>query len=279
MHLDVTTMMGFYNDDPLGAVVRRLLVPRLTSRWRSVGRDRILGLGYATPLLTPFRDDADATLAFMPAAQGVVGWPRQVPFRSALIDDAKLPLPDSSVDRIVAMHFLEHCDRVRDVIAEAWRVLSPEGTLFIVAPNRRGAWASFDTSPFGHGRPYSRGQLEALLVEARFVPEYWGTALAMPPVRNRLVLRSAVSWERAGLRLWPALAGVVLVEARKTLRAPAGTAPSPVLLRQPAYVRGARTARTAGPKLRTCDATRDRAITALAGRSFQCCRHGLLPVG
>jgi len=87
--------------------------------------------------------------------------------------------------------------------------------LLIVVPNRRGIWARLDTTPFGHGRPYSRGQLERLLTEALFTPMEWTSALYMPPVDRQWLVRWATVFERIGARLWPGFAGVIIVEARQ----------------------------------------------------------------
>jgi hypothetical protein len=94
--------------------------------------------------------------------------------------------------------------------------------LLIVTPNRRSVWARIDATPFGHGRPYSRSQLERLLVESLFTPVSWGTALHMPPINRGIFLKSAYVWERLGRTLWPAFGGVLLVEARKEVMAPIG---------------------------------------------------------
>jgi hypothetical protein len=51
-------------------------------------------------------------------------------------------------------------------------------------------------------------------------PIEWGAALHLPPIDNKLVLRSAMTLERLGARLTPAFAGVLLVEARKELASP-----------------------------------------------------------
>jgi hypothetical protein len=48
------------------------------------------------------------------------------------------------------------------LLREVWRVLAPNGRLLAVVPNRRGLWARIDTTPFGHGRPFSRGQVTHL---------------------------------------------------------------------------------------------------------------------
>jgi len=43
----------------------------------------------------------------MPAAQGVVKWPSQMPTLTALVEELELPLPDAAVDRVLLVHALE----------------------------------------------------------------------------------------------------------------------------------------------------------------------------
>jgi hypothetical protein len=84
-----------------------------------------------------------------------------------------------------------------------------------VVPNRRGLWARMDTTPFGHGRPYSRSQINQLLRETWFTPTGWSEALYVPPIARGWFLRTAVAWERTGATLSAPFAGVHLVEATK----------------------------------------------------------------
>ena len=114
-----------------------------------------------------------------------------------------LPLPDASVDQLLCVHCLEVAERAGPLLREMWRVLAPEGRLLLIVPNRRGLWARFDTTPFGHGRPYSRGQLERLLTDALFTPLEWTSALYMPPLDRQWLVRWATAFERIGARLWP----------------------------------------------------------------------------
>jgi len=44
----------------------------------------------------------------------------------------------------------------------------------------------------------------------------------LPPLQNRVLMRFATTIERLGQRWWPALGGVLLVEAEKKLYAAAG---------------------------------------------------------
>jgi hypothetical protein len=94
-------------------------------------------------------------------------------------------------------------------------VLASGGRLLTVVPNRRGVWARTDTTPFGHGRPYSRSQINQLLRETWFTPTGWSEALYVPPVDRGWFLRSAPAWERAGASVSAPLAGVHLVVATK----------------------------------------------------------------
>jgi SAM-dependent methyltransferase len=213
---DVVELRDFYAR-PLGGIVRRMLTQRIRARWRSAQGCQVVGLGFAVPYIGMFRGEAARLAALMPANQGALVWPSSGRVLSVLTDEGSLPLPDASVDRMLCVHCLEVAERAGPLLREMWRVLAPEGRLLIIVPNRRGVWARFDTTPFGYGRPYSRAQLERLLADALFTPLEWTSALHMPPVDQHWLLRWATAFERLGARLWPAFAGVVMVEARKEL--------------------------------------------------------------
>ena len=221
MALDVTDLRSFYGT-PLGRVARRILGRIVRTRWANCGGMSVLGIGYATPFLPVFRDEAVRVLAFMPAEQGVVNWPEDGPNASAIVETTMLPLPDSCIDRVLVVHALEMSDRPHDFLSEIWRVLAPGGRLIAVAPSRRGLWARFDRTPFGHGKPYSRAQLRELLRETLFQPENWAEALYIPPFEGRLLLRLAPAFERIGERFSLPGGGVHLVEATKQLYRPVG---------------------------------------------------------
>ena len=101
------------------------------------------------------------------------------------------------------------------LLREVWRVLASGGQLLAVVPNRRGLWARMDTTPFGHGRPYSRSQITSLMRDAWFTPVSWSEALYIPPIQRGWFLRSAVAWERVGATLSAPFAGVHIVDATK----------------------------------------------------------------
>ncbi len=214
MSIDVIDLRDFYSQR-LGIVARRLINRAIRQRWPEAEGQRVLGIGYPTPYLGLFREDAERCLAFMPAAQGVLKWPTARPALAALVDELSLPLPEAAVDRILLVHALEMSDDPEALLREVWRVLAPSGRVIAVIPNRRGVWTRTDTTPFGHGRPYSRSQITQLLRQTWFTPTAWGEALFMPPVAGGWFLRSALMWERLGAALSLPFAGVHLVEATK----------------------------------------------------------------
>jgi SAM-dependent methyltransferase len=214
MFLDVVDLRSFYAQ-PLGAVARRLVLQAIRKRWSDTNGLSVLGIGYATPYLGLFRERGERTFAFMPAAQGVVQWPSAAPTLAALVDETALPLQDSTIDRVLAVHALEMTRNAPEMLKEIWRVMAPGGRLLLIVPNRRGPWARMDSTPFGQGQPFSRSQLVSLLREAFFTPVGWHEALWMPPVSRRWLLRAAPAWERAGAALSLPFYGVHIVEATK----------------------------------------------------------------
>jgi SAM-dependent methyltransferase len=254
MWIDVSDLHAFYGD-LLGQMTQRLLRQRLRALWPSVRGETVLGLGYATPFLLPFREEAARTLAFDPAGQGVVRWPREGRNLAALVDENDLPLADRSIDRAILVHALECAEHVRPMLREVWRVMADGGKLIVIVPNRTGLWAQFESSPFSHGQPYSTGQLGRLLRANMFTPLAEARALYVPPVRSRMLLRMAPTLERFGDRWIGRFAGVSIVECSKQLYAMTGLVEA-----QPAI-------RMARPRLRIAAAREDNLPPPSAARS------------
>jgi SAM-dependent methyltransferase len=214
MSTDVVDLRSFYVS-PLGHVARRFIGRAVLRFWSDVRGARLVGVGYAVPYLTLLRAGAERSLAFMPATQGVVNWASEGGSASALVDPLLLPLDDASVDRVLLVHAIESSENAEELLAECWRVLAPGGRLMLVAPNRRGLWARVDGTPFGHGRPFSRSQLEKLMRATLFAPENWAEALFTPPLQSASVLRSAAVWEKVGSGLGLPFSGVHVIDATK----------------------------------------------------------------
>src|SRR5918997_1079627 len=104
MYTDAIDLREFY-ESSLGQVARRMIRRRVRELWPDVRGQVVLGVGYAAPYLRPFRDEAE------------------------------LPLPDMSVDRVLLVHGLECTEQLRPMMREIWRVMAGGGRLLVVAPN------------------------------------------------------------------------------------------------------------------------------------------------
>lgn len=228
MRVDVLALQRFYAS-PLGEVVRRAASRRLAALWPYTEGLDVLGLGYPTPYLERFRAGARRTVTMMPAAQGAEPWPADRVL-TTLAEDTRLPFMDAVFDRVLLVHALEECEAAHTMLREVWRVMAPEGRLVVIAANRWSWWAQSGATPFGHGRPYSRTQLAALLSDSVFEPVVSARALYAPPSTWSPFVRAADAFESVGEKLWPAQGGLVLMEAVKRLYANTARSEGRVLL-------------------------------------------------
>ncbi len=220
MSAEVHGFATFYAS-PAGMLAARLLAQRLQALWPSLRGQAVLGIGHTAPYLGLWSAETARAVALAPAQLG----PDPAPVCAAplVAEEHRLPFHDLCFDRVLLVHGLEMTENARRLLREVWRVLKDDGRLLVVAPNRRGLWAHAEHTPFGHGQPYSPGQVTRLLERHLFRVERRDSALYMPPYAP--FLRAGGAWEAAGRAIWPARhAGLAIVEARKDLLAgqPAG---------------------------------------------------------
>ena len=216
MRRSVDDLRAFYGQ-PTGALARRLVARRLEDAWGEAASCDVLGLGYCTPWLGAFVG-ARRVVAAMPGGQGAERWPSVGRNRTLLTDDQRLPFAAGSFDRVLLIHALEEADNAPAVLAEAVRVMSPAGRIILAVASRGGLWARSESTPFGHGRPFSRGQVEQLLGDVQLEPLAWSQTLYVPPWK--LMLGAAEGFEQVGRTLFPAACGLILVEASRRTYAP-----------------------------------------------------------
>jgi SAM-dependent methyltransferase len=218
MPQDVRDLTAFYHT-PLGRLARRAILTETQKVWPNLRNYRLLGYGFAIPYLRGFAG-TERTIAALPATVGRVGenfgWP-DGNNATLLCEEDALPFPDMFFDRILIVHGLESSESLRALLRQLWRILAPEGRVLLVAPNRASLWAQVQKSPFGHGRPFSRMELEGLLADGQFECTRWSRALYAPPFES--VTGTGAGWEKMGNRLFPGIGGVHVVEAAKSLYA------------------------------------------------------------
>ena len=213
MRADAHQLSRFYAG-PLGRAAARSIGEGLSRVWRALPAERLVGLGYALPWLETLGASAERSLAMMPQEQGARRWPRTGPARTAMVDEEELPLPDSSVDRVLAVHLLEHSEQPAETLRETHRVLSANGRVVVVVPHRRGMWARYEGTPFGTGRPWSRAQLTDVMERAGFRVSDTNDALLFPPLPEALrVAYAPTDW--AGRKAFSAFSGAIIAVGAK----------------------------------------------------------------
>lgn len=206
-------------ETPLGQIAARM-VGESMERWLRVNPSgRTLGFGYPNPYLDRLRPWIGPVLGASPAEMGVDRWPEGGNNRIAQVRPDALPFPDETFDRVIMTHLLEGVQSPRATLRETWRVLLPGGRVLIMVPNRGGLWARRDVTPFGWGRPFSPKQLFATLEKSLFLPRQSCFALFSPPLEGKRWLGMAPALEKAGIRWFAPLGGVILCEAEKVMYA------------------------------------------------------------
>lgn len=220
MHLDVLDLRQFYYRTRLGRAAQKAIRDRLRIIWPEAKGQTVAGFGFAVPLLRPFLVDARRVIGLMPAPQGVMHWPAGMANVSVLVEETLWPLETGSVDKLVLLHGLETSENPTAVLDECTRVLGPGGRAVFIVPNRSGLWARRDRTPFGFGRPYSLGQLEAQVKRAGLIPERHAAALFAPPSGGNFWLRAHNVIERVGQAVSSSGGGgVILLEVSKQVPA------------------------------------------------------------
>ena len=214
MRADAHELRRFYAS-PLGRAARRSIAVGLSRVWRPIPRERLAGLGYAVPWLDALSEGTERTLALMPAPQGARRWPPKGPSRTAIVEESELPLPDAALDRLLMVHALEHSRDPDESLQESYRALAPNGRLVVVVPHRRGVWARFEHTPFGTGRPWSRGQLTRALEGAGFSIADFNDALMFPPMPWPLALRAAPVLDWTGRKAFSTFSGAIIAVGAK----------------------------------------------------------------
>jgi SAM-dependent methyltransferase len=217
--MDVVDLREYYST-ALGKATRRLIAAKLSGHLPQDPQATVLGMGYAAPFLNAIAENTARQLAFMPARRGVIHWPEQGVVSSVLVDELDLPLGDNAVDAALVIHCLEFTDSPEELLQEVWRVLTPQGKLILVVPNRSSLWAMRDISPFGHGQPFTRVQLKNLLRTAQFSVTRFEYALVMPPSKRWGASAIARGLEKlGGSAALGGISGAMIIEAQKQVYA------------------------------------------------------------
>ena len=218
MKVDVKELKEFYSES-LGQTVSEILSIKVNEIWPNTRHQRILGIGFANPIIEVLRHNSERVISAMLPSQGVVHWPENGPQLVSLADYSCLPFKDSFFDKVILFHALESCENYRDFLREVWRVTCDNGRLIVIVTNRSSFWSISENTPFAYGRPFSMHQINSLLIDSMFTPLKTSSALVFPPSRHLFFLTFSNTIENFGQYFFSRFAGLNIVEANKTIYA------------------------------------------------------------
>ena len=214
MLYDVGKMDAFYNGTR-GRMVSKILSKELKKVWVPSNKTSNLVVGFPFNF---FPSDVICPV-LMPTEIGGMPWEYEHSVYSALIDSKSWPLESDSIDYILIIHALEFITHQQSFLMETTRVLKSAGKLILIVPHRGGLWSRAETTPFGHGTPFSKGQIYNLLKDSGLRPEKFTRSLFLPPFADKLPQALSDKIEIIGGHLLQLLGGVLIVEATKMVYA------------------------------------------------------------
>ena len=194
-----------------GQKTAQLLAHDILTLWPDISGITEIAVGFPFAILPHRR----IPCVLMPTRPGVAAWRGLSGIQTAEIESQHWPIATDSLDRMLITHALEFAPDPAEFLREAARCLCGSGKLILMVPHRGGLWARSGRTPFGHGIPFSRGQLHRLLLQSGLQPIAYHRSLILPPATLALPKSVQKSLERLGGRVARVLGGVLLVEATK----------------------------------------------------------------
>lgn len=138
-------------------------------------------------------------------------------------DYHELPILTGSIDLVMLPHTLEFVDNPRQLLAEACRIVKPEGLLVICGFNPYSIWGlrkyikkQRKTIPWGLNFIHSH-QIKRWLQLADFALEKNESLMFRPPVNHPTLYQRFHFMETVGSKCFPFLGGVYILVARATV--------------------------------------------------------------
>lgn len=146
-----------------------------------IARCHTLCLGYPPPGLKAVSSKAASFALFTPAFLGPKKMIKNGKSYSAMGDETHLPLHPGSYDRALIFHALEYMEDPVSFLEEVWKVLSPGGRVFMMVPNKKGAWKKSGIPTTAATKGFLFREIKTLLMEKGFtITGNFGASYGLP---------------------------------------------------------------------------------------------------
>lgn len=206
---EIAQLDHFYNS-AVGRKVTYFLRQQIQPQLRLDSAIDRLGFGYpfmCLPQIIP--------PVLIPSEMGALAYGASHDVMTASVSSDAWPIASEAMSQIIIAHGLEYCFDGEGCLSEANRVLASAGEIIVMVPNRRSLWVRDDSTPLGHGRPFSKSQITKLLIKTGFEIQDVRRALFLPPSFVNLPFRLAQASDKLGQYGWALFGGMIVVRATK----------------------------------------------------------------
>ena len=166
MYLDYLNYQKFYNSS-IGKLLAHHIEFRLKKYCYLYDNQNIGCFGYSLPYLD-FLKNYNLSLSYCFSKRMGISSEDIFKTNKLLIDEDRVPFQDSFFNHVFLIHYLENCYNTQLSLREIWRILAPEGKLYIITPNKKSSWYLSSKSPFSSGNGFSKNQISNLLNDSFF---------------------------------------------------------------------------------------------------------------
>lgn len=151
------TLQQFYSSEQ-GQKFRWFMLQEIERAWQInfpiSQHEKIVGLGFAEP----YRKTLEQCDSYASLSHFVDSGPVEV-------SEMQLPIRNSELSRVFAIHLLENSEFPQIALDEIWRSLEPDGKLMLVVPNMNSMWKK--TAIIGRYN-YEHKQIRQMLLTSKF---------------------------------------------------------------------------------------------------------------
>ena len=218
MYQDIIKLEKFYQSE-LGKAVQDRIYSKLKKYIYLHDGEKLGSFGFGEPYLSLLPKKKVSIFNFFSQRIGIKKNIINERLSNVLLDEEQLPIEDLFLNHIICIHCLEHSENLKKTLRELWRVLSPEGKIYIILPNKKSSWSFSSKSPFSSGFGFSKNQIVRILEDNFFEVQSVDRLVYFPSWNSKLLLNNRFFLEKIGSYFWRFFNGFYLCVATKRIYA------------------------------------------------------------
>jgi len=218
MYQDINKLEKFYQSE-LGKAVQDRIYSKLKEYIYLHDGEKLGSFGFGELYLSLLPKKKVSIFNFFSQQVGIKKNITNEKLLNVLLDEEQLPIEDLFLNHIICIHYLEHSENLKKILRELWRVLSPEGKIYIILPNKKSSWSFVSQSPFSSGFGFSKNQINQVLEDNFFEIQSIDRLVYFPSWNSRLLLNNRFFLEKIGSYFWRFFNGFYLCVATKRIYA------------------------------------------------------------